>query len=180
MSFTDEIKKIGENISASYDARIGTLEDISKDTQSTLKDARATVKNFHGERMHMSEELRSSLEHFRKDLQNETSKLMDETRKLMNVIAKQHQEMSETLRGDLNKFHQEMYSETHKMLKGYKDALGKISADFHSAHNAWVSLSRSMSHKRSGEKCKTGDVSENAPRASASPKKHKKTKRSKG
>lgn len=173
MSFTDEIKKIGENISASYDARIGTLEDIFKDTQSTLKDARATVKNFHGERMHMSEELHSDLEHFRKDL-------MDMTSKLISGFAKQHKEMAETLKGDLNKFHQEIYNETHKMLREYRNALEKISADFHSAHNAWVSFSGAMSRKKRGEKCKMGEVSENAPRASGSTRKHKKTKRSKG
>lgn len=151
MSFTDEMKKIGENISSCYDARVGTLEDIFKSTQSTLKDARSMVKNFHGNRMHMSEELHSDLEHFKKELTNETRKLMNDTKKMMNELSKQHQEMSAQLREDLDRFHHAMYRETHTMLNEFRSDFNKMADDFKKARQAWQSFSRSIRTKRGKE-----------------------------
>lgn len=163
MSFTniaDDMKKMGENFSASYDARIGTLEDIYKDTQSTLKNARGMVKDFHGERMHMSEELRSDLEHFRKEL-------LDITRKMINEFAKQHREMATAQREDLNEFRssfEKMAQELHKMLTSYykgeiqkpvqsmlntfHNQMKALQNEFQKVHQAWLSVTRSMSAKR--------------------------------
>lgn len=129
MSFSDEMKKIGDNISTSYDARIGTLEDIFKDTQSTLKNARSAVKNFHSDRMHMSQELRGDLDHFRKSLTEDTQRLVSETRRMMNGIRKQQDEMAVNLRDELDRFHHTLYKDTHAMLNEFRSSFGKMSED---------------------------------------------------
>jgi predicted DNA-binding protein YlxM (UPF0122 family) len=168
LGFADEIKKLGENIAASYDVRIGAVKDIFKNTHSTLK-------NFHTEHMHMSEEQKAALASFRKNL-------MDETRKMLDAFAKEHKGTTTALKEDLSKFHQKLQRETHtminnfktnfqemaeelrKMLSGYykgeikkpvKDMLGvfhnemqKLSNEFHQAHNTWMSFSRSMDAKK--------------------------------
>lgn len=134
MSFSDEMKNIGEGISASYDARIGTLEDIFKDTQSTLK-------NFHTERMHMSEEQRRNLDHFRNELANET-------KRMLGSFAKQFQEMANAMRNELDKFHHAIYQETHNLLKTYHSHMNTLRSEFHKGHQAWINIVRSMQQQR--------------------------------
>lgn len=141
MSFGDEMKNIGEGISASYDARIGTLEDIFKDTQSTLKNARSMVKDFHTEHQHMSEEQRKNLDHFKKEL-------MNDTRSLINDFRKQFNEMANAMRNELDRFHHTIYQETHNLLKTYHGQMNTVRNEFQKGHQAWSNFSRSMQQQK--------------------------------
>lgn len=168
MNFTDEMKRLGEDIVNSYDIRVSSVGDIIKDTRSTLK-------NFHSERMHMSEEQRSELDHFKKEL-------MNMTKKMLSAFDKEHREMAAELRNDLSKFHRRIHNDTQKylrefrtefekmaeemrkMLSGYykgeiqkpvHDMLSKyhnqmkvLAGEFQKGHEAWMSISRSMNAKK--------------------------------
>lgn len=153
MSFTDEMKKIGEDIASSYDIRVSTVGDIIKDSHSTLK-------NFHTEHKHMSEEQRSELEHFMGDLRKTT-------KSMLNGFDKEHKEMADELRMDLakvpkmlNEFMNNFLkaaNQFHNMLSSYykeeikqptQKMLGDFRRDFDRAHEGWMGLSRAMSAKR--------------------------------
>lgn len=132
--FADQMKKIGEDIAVSYDARIGGVGDIFKDTHSTLR-------NFHTEHQHMSEEQRKELEHFRNELTNDT-------RGMINGFRKQFGEMAKTMREELDRFHHTVYKETHQMLNTYHSQMNAIKNDFQKAHQAWLSISRSIQQRK--------------------------------
>ncbi len=175
LGFADEMKKLGENIADSCDARLHAVGAIIKNTHSTLK-------NFHLDRLHMSEEQKAELARFRKNLTDETKKLMADARNMIDAFAKEHKEMATALRADLNKFHHGMYRQTHQMLNEFRtnfesmseelhnmlsgyykgeikkpvhdmlsafhNDMKKLGDEFHQAHQAWMNFSHSMSAKR--------------------------------
>lgn len=160
MSFADEMKKIGENIASSYDIRVSSVGDIIKDTHSTLK-------NFHTEHKHMSEEQRTELGHF-------VNELRKTTKSMLNEFDKEHKERTDELRMDLakvpkmlhefmnnflkaaNQFHNmlssyykdEIQKPVQNMLGSYHKQMNQIANEFHQGHEAWMSISRSMSAKK--------------------------------
>ena len=132
MGIADDIKKLGEDIVASYDSRVKAIGVLVKDTHQMLK-------GFDVEHKEMSEKLRADLAKGEKDrlagfkvMMAEIKKfvsdiVVDGTAKLMKQIQKEQKDRNEAVADLLEKFakdHEAMANELKKSLaKGETDRL---------------------------------------------------------
>lgn len=153
LAFADDMKKLAENISASYNLRIGTIKDIKRDTNVLLKDTQGLMNKFHHNRQEMSEELRSELADFVKQLHGDVEKMMRETHVLLQTFKTDFEKMSHELHSMLSGYYKgEIKKPVHDMLGKYHNQMTALANDFHKAHEAWMSLSRAMSAAKEGLK----------------------------
>ncbi|MEW6410764.1 MAG: hypothetical protein AB1488_11780 [Nitrospirota bacterium] len=108
MAIADDMKKITENIIASYDVRVKALDALVHDTRKTLK-------GFASDRKKMSKEQASRLADFVADLTKNVGNTM-------KGIQRAHKEMADNLKESLEK------GETDR-LKGFKNMMGDIRRD---------------------------------------------------
>jgi len=147
MNIADDIKKIGEDIVASYDMRVKAIGELVQDTNKLLggftaerkdmaskqakaladfvteltKDVSSMLKGFQGEHKDMSKALSKSLSDFVADLVKDVGKMM-------NDIQQVHKEMADALRDSLEK------GEADR-LKGFKAMIGDIKKDTKAIEN---------------------------------------------
>ena len=135
LGLADEMKKVGENMVASYDVRIGAVGDVIKGTHSMLK-------NFHQDRIRMGEEQRAELVSFKKDLVNETTRMLNTFK---NNFEKMAQELDTMLS---NYYKQDIQKPVHSMLTTYHNQMKALAGEFRKVHEAWMGCVRSMNAKR--------------------------------
>lgn len=164
LAFADEMKKLAENITASYNVRIGSLKDISRDTHALLKDTQGMMNRFHHNRQEMSEDLRSELTDFVKQLHGDVAKMLRETHTLLQTFKNDFEKMSHELHSMLSGYYKgEIQKPVHDMLAKYHSQMNALGSDFHKAHEAWMSLSRAMSAAKQGLKAAPEAGSPKAP-----------------
>jgi hypothetical protein len=162
MGIPEEMKKVGEDISSSYDARVERIGQLKKETEEVLK-------SFQDSHKKMSLELRENLSKYKGDIESEVKKMLkgfhtslermssdlkkdlakDEesrkakVRKMMGDFEISHRQMSEELNEDLVKYNQGIKSEVSRMLnedlvkynQGIKSEVSRMLSDFHSAQD---------------------------------------------
>jgi len=105
MGVADDIKKLGEDIVASYDLRVKSIGELARDTQNMLK-------GFQGEQKKMAAELRRTLEQGEADRLKASESLKNEIQAeqknrnkavadLLEKFAKDHEDMAAELRRTL-------------------------------------------------------------------------------
>ena len=108
MGIADDVKNLGEDIVASYNARVEAIGTIVKDTRTTLK-------GFHAEHQEMSAEQAKDLAKFVADLTNNVGNML-------KGFSSEHKEMADALKVSLEK------GETDR-LKTFKGMMGDIRKD---------------------------------------------------
>lgn len=105
MGIAEDIKKLGEDIVASYDSRVKALGELVADTHKTLK-------GFAADRKKMSEEQAKSLADF-------VAELTKNVGGMIQGFQKEYKEMADNLKDNLEK------GEADR-LKAFKDMMGDI------------------------------------------------------
>lgn len=166
MGIADDIKKLGEDIFASYDGRakaIGTL----------VKDTRKTLKGFDAENKEMADNLKEGLEkgetgrlkNFKNmmgDIYNGIKDIENDVENKLKEFHGAHADMSEALKKELAKYVDDMVKATKKLmadirarqkernaevadlLEAYKTERERMAAN-------WQSLTATMAKKRGGK-----------------------------
>ena len=120
MGIADDMKKLGEDIVASYNMRVKAIEELVKDTHKMLK-------GFQNEHKEMAANLRRGLEQGEADRLNAFQSMMAEIQKGVKEIeiyvknklkefSDAHAEMSEELRKELAKYVDDMVKATRKLM----------------------------------------------------------------
>jgi len=105
MAIAEDMKKLGEDIVASYDMRVKAIGELVKDTHTTLK-------GFHTEHKEMSAALRAELakgeqsrlkdfESMMGDIQNFVKGLAKNVGNMLKTFQKEHKEMADELKAGL-------------------------------------------------------------------------------
>lgn len=135
LGLADQMKKLGENLVASYNVRIGEVGDIVKTTHTLIKD-------YHNSREQMSEEQKAELARFRKTL-------VADTRAMLNTFKNDFEKMAQELDTMLSNYYkQDIQGPVHSMLKTYHNQMKALASEFGKVHEAWMSCVRSMNAKR--------------------------------
>jgi len=166
MGIADDVKRLGEDIVASYNARVKAIGTIVKDTRNTLE-------GFHTEHKDMADALKVSLEKGETDRLQTFKGMMGDIRKDINDIetyvknklqefSDAHAEMSEELKKELAKYADDMVKATKKLmdeirarqkernaqvadlLEAYKTEREKMAAH-------WQAMAATMAKKRGAE-----------------------------
>ena len=120
MGLAEDIKKLGEDIVASYDTRVKAIGTLVKETHKTLK-------GFDAEHKEMSEKLRADLAKGEAERLKAFKGMMGDIRKDINDIetyvknklqefSDAHADMSEELKKDLAKYVDDMVKVTKKLM----------------------------------------------------------------
>jgi len=120
MGIADDMKKLGEDIAASYDMRVNAIEELVKDTHKMLK-------GFQNEHKEMAANLRRGLEQGEADRLNAFQSMMAEIQegvKEIEIYVKNklkefsdaHAEMSGELKKELAKYVDDMVKATRKLM----------------------------------------------------------------
>jgi uncharacterized alpha-E superfamily protein len=115
----------------------------------------------------MSEEQKADLARFREELTNQTNKMLNDAKNLMKEIATSNNKQAAELHKFLKEFKDsflksqaqfhnmlsayykgEIKKPVHDMLAAFHNEMQKLGNEFHQAHNAWMSFSRSMDAKK--------------------------------
>ena len=114
MAIAEDIKKLGEDIVASYDSRVKAIGTLVKDTHQMLK-------GFDAEHKEMAEKQAEALANFVADL----------TKSVGNMIKgfqKEHKEIADTLRADLAKGEDDRLKAFKPMMAGIQKEIKEIEA----------------------------------------------------
>jgi len=163
MGVADDIKKLGEDIVASYDLRVKSIGELAKDTQNTLK-------GFQGEQKEMSAELRRTLEQGEADRLKASGSLKNEIQAeqknrnkavadLLEKFAKDHEEMSAELRRTLEQgeadrlkasgsLKNEIQAEQKNRNKEVLDLLQEFKTEREKMAANWQALTAAMAKRR--------------------------------
>ena len=128
MEVADDIKKLGEDIVASYDLRVKEIRKLAKDTQNTLK-------GFQGEQKKMAAELRRTLEQGEAERNKTVADLLEK-------FAKDHEDMAAELRKTLKEGEVVRLKEVLNLLQEFKTEREKMAAN-------WQALTAAMAKRRS-------------------------------
>jgi uncharacterized protein YukE len=112
MAIAEDMKKITDNIIASYDVRVRALGDLVADTRKTLKD-------FAVNRKKMSKEQAKALADFVADLSKNVSNMI-------KTFQKEHNEMANKLKADLAKGEENRLKDFKSMMAGIQKAIKEI------------------------------------------------------
>lgn len=166
MAIADDIKALGEEIEASYGARVAAVQDLVKETRKTLE-------GFQADHRRMAKALKTDL------AQGESQRLEDfkamnaaikrsveaifkETARLLSDFSKEQKEMAAALRKVLAEGESARLEDFRPMLaeiqRRQKDRIAEVKGllgEFHKAqeeaHKAWQSLAKTMASKRAGK-----------------------------
>ncbi|MDD5496931.1 MAG: hypothetical protein PHP36_00660 [Atribacterota bacterium] len=152
MSMAEEMKKITEDISTSYEERVDRISQLKKETEETLKSSQDLLKTFQDSHQKMSWELRENLAKNKEDRSAEVHKLLGEAQRMMDDFKTSHQKMSEKLNEDLVNYNQGIKSEVSSMLTDFHKVQEEIKADLKEMSTSWRKLASSLQEKRSGAK----------------------------
>lgn len=178
MRMAEEMKKLGEDISSSYDVRVERISQLKKETEEVLKSSRDLLKNFQNSHKKMSLELRENLSKYKEGIESEVKIMLKgfqnslermggdlrkglakdeesrkaEVRKMMNDFKFSHSQMSKELKKNLTKYNQGIKSEVNRMLNNFHSTQDKVRADLKELSISWQKLVSTMQEKRSGVK----------------------------
>jgi len=145
MGISDEIKKLGEDIVASYDTRVKAIGVLVKDTHQMLK-------GFQTEHKEMAGKLRTDLAKGEEDRLKDFKALMADIQKFVSNVAKEvsdmikrfqkeHKEMADKLEADLAKGEEDrikafkpMMANIRKEIKAIEAYVAKKLKEFDDAH----------------------------------------------
>jgi len=131
MGIADDMKKLGEDIAASYDMRVKALEELVKDTHKMLK-------GFQNEHKEMAANLRRGLE------QGESDRLINAFKSMMAEIQEGVKEIENTTRklmGDIQARQKERNAEVADLLEAFKTERENMAAN-------WQALTATMVERR--------------------------------
>lgn len=115
MGIADSMKKITEDIIASYDVRVKTVGDLVADTQKT-------IKGFESDRKKMGEEQAKNLG----DYVNSLSKSVED---MLKEFQKEHKKMSDDQAKSLADFVKNLTKDVVSMLKGFQKEHSEMSKE---------------------------------------------------
>jgi len=150
MGLADDIKKLSEDIIASYDLRVKGIRELTKDTHNTLKgfqdehkkmatDLRKNLEKGEADRLKAFKSMMGDAKKFVGDVKKFVSDMVEETGSLMNQIRAEQKNRNKAVSDLLEKFakdHEDMAAELRKTLaegkadrlKAFKSLIGEIQA----------------------------------------------------
>jgi len=160
MGIADDVKRLGEDIVASYNIRVKAIGTIVKETRNTLKGFHAEhkemsaqqakdladftadltknvgsmLKGFSSEHKNMAASLKASLEKNTRDIETYVKNKLRE-------FSDAHAEMSVELKKDLAEYIADIVKGTRELLGGFHDEREKMAAN-------WQNLVATMAKKR--------------------------------
>ena len=163
MGIADDVKRLGEDIVASYDARVKAMGTIVKDTRNTLKGFHAEhkemsakqakdlagfvadltknvgsmLKGFSAEHKDTAAALKASLEKNTRDIETYVKNKLQE-------FSDAHAEMSDELKKDLAKYVADIVKGTRELLGAFHDEREQMAAH-------WQAMAAVMARKRGVE-----------------------------
>ena len=130
MGIADDMKKLGEDIAASYDMRVKALEELVKDTHKMLK-------GFQNEHKEMAANLRRGLEQGEADRLNAFQSMMAEIQEGVKEI----ENTTRKLMGDIQARQKERNAEVADLLEAFKTERENMAAN-------WQALTATMVERR--------------------------------
>lgn len=131
MAIAEDMKKLGEDIVASYDMRVKAIGELVKDTHTTLK-------GFHTEHKEMSAALRAELakgeqsrlkdfESMMGDIQNFVKGLAKNVGNMLKTFQKEHKEMADELKAGLEQGETDRLKDFKTMMSEIEKFIGDVS-----------------------------------------------------
>lgn len=100
----ENLKRLAEEIAASYEARMQGIDDLKEGTAQLKKEAGELLGNFAKERLEMAGNTRAELASFKEECQQGVTHLKQATRDLLKDMTARQQEMKKTLGAELGEF----------------------------------------------------------------------------
>jgi len=163
MGIADDVKRLGEDIVASYDARVKAMGTIVKDTRNTLK-------GFHAEHKEMSAKQAKDLAGFVADLTKNVGSMLkgfsaehkDTAAALKASLEKNTRDIETYVKNKLQEFsdaHADMSAELKKdlakyvsdIVKGTRELLGAFHDEREQMADHWQAMAAVMARKRGVE-----------------------------
>jgi len=120
MGMAEDVKNLGEDIVASYNARIEGRGTIVKETQTLTKNTQAMLKGFRVKRREMSAEQAEALTGFSADLTKKVGGLLKR-------FGAEHEDMASSLKASLGKNTREIETYVKNKLREFSDAHAEMS-----------------------------------------------------
>ena len=103
-----ELRRLAEEIAASYEARILAMDDLKAGVSVLKEESKALVNDFCEARRNDAKGLREELTRFKVECQEGVADLRQVTRSLLQDVAARRQEVRDTLRQQLGQFRTEL------------------------------------------------------------------------
>lgn len=132
MGFSDEMKRMCEEMTDARGERAHTARERTQGVNRLMKDVHILVQHFHTDRDKMSEEMGKMLGQFVTDNQKEARKILHDAQSLLKQHHTDHRKMAQQMGEMLNEFAAKNQKEAHKILGEAR----KMVKEFRSQHEA--------------------------------------------
>lgn len=148
MGFAEGLTNLGEDLAASFDARVNFLGQNIVDVQECAADAHKFLGGLQKDHKAMGRKLRTELGHFVGDLQSTVGGLLDRSGKDQERVRRDLKTMGKKVRADLGAFTGSLTETVEEMRNQFQKEQKAVHQECKGAHQSWQKGNKAMVSKR--------------------------------